>query len=120
MDRDICSYCQSEIDPETCHCGTAVADHGIYDGHSPVPMGCTCHLKIEIIEADRPVDDTPENWRKIVSNALRDEYRQNRFGDDDFVECDVCAAKPGTPALCAGCLANRETIGRLRSLRRGR
>jgi len=28
----------------------------------------------------------------------------------EFMECDTCAAKPGTPALCAGCLTNRVTI----------
>ena len=33
---------------------------------------------------------------------------------DDFTECDTCRAKPGTPALCAGCLHNRALIGRLK------
>lgn len=31
-----------------------------------------------------------------------------------FVECQTCAAKPGMPPLCAGCLSNRATIDRLR------
>ena len=31
----------------------------------------------------------------------------------NFVECDSCRAKPGTPELCAGCQANRETIEKL-------
>lgn len=30
-----------------------------------------------------------------------------------FVECDTCRAKPGTPQLCAGCLANRASIAEL-------
>lgn len=34
---------------------------------------------------------------------------------DDFVECDTCRAKPGTPPLCAGCLHNRRLIGWLRA-----
>lgn len=27
-----------------------------------------------------------------------------------FWECDLCAAKPGTPSLCEACLHNRELI----------
>ncbi len=29
---------------------------------------------------------------------------------DDFRECEACAAKPGSPMLCSGCLANRALI----------
>ena len=32
---------------------------------------------------------------------------------DFFQECDTCAAKPGTPPLCQGCLRNRQVIERL-------
>jgi len=28
----------------------------------------------------------------------------------EFLECDACDSKPGTPPLCRGCLHNRETI----------
>ena len=30
-----------------------------------------------------------------------------------FIECESCAAKPGMPVLCAGCLNNRELISDL-------
>lgn len=30
------------IDPEICGCGDGMKDHGYYDGHSPLPMGCNC------------------------------------------------------------------------------
>lgn len=30
-----------------------------------------------------------------------------------FVECATCAAKPGSPTLCASCVANRAEISRL-------
>lgn len=30
-----------------------------------------------------------------------------------FVECVSCRSKPGWPALCRGCLHNREVIGNL-------
>ena len=39
---DVCPDCLHEIDPECCHCGSPVASHSWGDGHSPVPMGCTC------------------------------------------------------------------------------
>ena len=29
---------------------------------------------------------------------------------NDFVECDTCRVKPGTPPLCHGCLSNRSLI----------
>lgn len=32
-----------------------------------------------------------------------------------FVECAACAAKPGSPTLCASCVANRGEISRLTS-----
>lgn len=35
----------------------------------------------------------------------------------EFQECDTCRAKPGTPALCSGCLHNRWLIGELSQLR---
>ena len=28
----------------------------------------------------------------------------------EFVECDTCRAKPGTPVLCRGCLTNRDSF----------
>lgn len=33
------------------------------------------------------------------------------FVSMDFVECATCAAKPGSPTLCASCLHNRAVIG---------
>lgn len=44
---------------------------------------------IEILEPDEPVR---------LQKFLR------------FMECDACAAKPGSPTLCAGCLHNRDVI----------
>jgi hypothetical protein len=31
----------------------------------------------------------------------------------EFRECDACAALPGSPVLCSGCIHNRTTIFRL-------
>ncbi len=33
----------------------------------------------------------------------------------EFVECSVCAAKPGSPTLCDSCLKNRHAIETLTS-----
>ena len=50
--------------------------------------------------------------------AIACEVSQGRSGDHavevtSFVECATCAAKPGTPVLCAGCLQNRARIAKL-------
>ena len=34
----------------------------------------------------------------------------------DFKECDECAAKPGSPYLCAGCINNRSVIEYLKEI----
>lgn len=47
---------------------------------------------MSIVESNRPDDD------------------QIPLANLDFVECDSCRSKPGTPALCASCLHNREVI----------
>lgn len=31
---------------------------------------------------------------------------------DEFMECDSCRAKPGSPQLCKGCLHNRALISK--------
>ncbi len=38
-----CLDCGNLIDPDTCHCGSAVDAHGQMENHSPVPMGCACY-----------------------------------------------------------------------------
>lgn len=52
-------------------------------------------VQIEVIEADRPEDD------EIV------------LSHENFQQCDTCAAKPGSPTLCRGCIHNRVLIERL-------
>lgn len=37
-----CSSCGNPVAEEWCHCGSSIKSHGAGDGHSPVPMGCTC------------------------------------------------------------------------------
>lgn len=39
----ICPGCGQEHDPDTCHCGIPMSEHGYSDNHSPMPMGCSCY-----------------------------------------------------------------------------
>lgn len=68
------------------------------------------HMHIEVTPASRPVDDTSrESWREQIATRLNPTARID-FEKRQFVPCDRCAAKPGAPTLCVGCLANRQTI----------
>ena len=72
---------------------------------------------ITVVEADRPEEDTPETRRQLLRNALTD-WQRSHFDRQYFVECDACAAEPGAKVLCNGCIANRETVGRLQKASR--
>lgn len=34
----------------------------------------------------------------------------------EFMECDSCRAKPGSPQLCTGCLHNRSAIEKMKEV----
>lgn len=36
------------------------------------------------------------------------------MSEPQFIECEPCGAKPGSPYLCASCLHNRDLIERLK------
>lgn len=74
-----------------------------------------------IVTADRPdASEEDLSWIAMIRRSLG-ECRQRIFDNCDFVECDTCAAKPGSPSLCAGCLANRHIITLLKKeISRGR
>lgn len=67
----------------------------------------------EVVPSPRPEDDGPDAWVAMIRRGLR-EMQQRNFERFEFVECDACAAKPGSPSLCAGCLANRHVVSNLR------
>jgi hypothetical protein len=60
-----CDGCGEPVDLEWCHCGEAVAAHGQHSGHSPVEMGCCCHV------------DDPARHRK-AAGVLRSELFRAR------------------------------------------
>lgn len=68
--------------------------------------------KITIVPAPRPEHETEDDAWFAIANQL-DESRRRTFLQEGFVECDTCAAKPGSPTLCRGCLANRALIAYL-------
>lgn len=71
---------------------------------------------ITIVPAPRPTEDTPETWRAAIRASLAPlAMQQGAFDRAQHVECLSCATKPGSPTLCASCLANRLTIGELRT-----
>lgn len=48
---------------------------------------------------------------EVIAAAERDLAIQPAF--DRFMECAPCAAKPGSPTLCASCVWNRDLIDKL-------
>ena len=59
-----CLDCGNLIDPDTCHCGSAVDAHGQMDNHTPVPMGCACYSE--------------PDWKKIAIARKIELYRRSR------------------------------------------
>jgi hypothetical protein len=58
---------------------------------------------IEIVPSPRPVDEQSAYHDMCQGDSL------------EFIECDTCRAKPGSPDLCRGCLHNRYLISQLRA-----
>lgn len=72
---------------------------------------------IKIDPAPRPEDDTSRaSWRRLIAASLP-EGDQADFEAREFVPCRWCSTAPGSPSLCRGCLANRQTITELRETR---
>lgn len=76
------------------------------------------HMHIElsapvVVPAPRPADDVNRAaWRKQIADYLQEVDRYD-FEARRFVPCNICRAKTGSPTLCGGCLANRQTIDEL-------
>ena len=39
--------------------------------------------------------------------------RKREQDQNDFMECEICRNKPGSPSLCEACLHNRDLVSRL-------
>jgi hypothetical protein len=55
-----CEGCQTAIDPETCGCGSPMKDHGAYEGHMAIPMGCGCYRASPIVNLNIDPFDSDE------------------------------------------------------------
>ena len=53
-------------------------------------------------------------WQLISDCLRKDVFRKDQADSLVFKECPICAAKPGTPILCASCLHNRYVIEKLK------
>ena len=67
-----------------------------------------------IVDCPRPAScDENDAFMRSVRAALITERQRSDFDAGRFVECNGCAVKGGTPALCGACLANRQLITKL-------
>jgi hypothetical protein len=51
--------------------------------------------------------------RGLLLGWIRHMYDAPEASAEEFVECDACRVKPGSPTLCRGCLSNRALIEKL-------
>lgn len=67
---------------------------------------------IEALVAQRaPVELSTVEGNRAIDDALR--VPEKVAWKDPWKPCDTCAAKPGSPVLCKGCLWNRTISGRM-------
>ena len=73
-------------------------------------------VELQVVSAPRPDVDNRASWRALIASSLT-EGQQADFEAHEFVPCYTCSIQPGSPTLCRGCLANRQTIAELREAR---
>ena len=71
QDRFTCKGCGNEIDPDVCCCGGEIKKHVFGDGHTPVPMGCTCGYVKEPDPPLAPGQEQFEDWYVITLATCR-------------------------------------------------
>lgn len=57
-----------------------------------------------------PVTNPWEVIRDLGVKVFDPRFREPIFVKAEFMECDTCRSKPGTPPLCQGCIRNRGVI----------
>lgn len=60
---------------------------------------------------DKVSDVNPIEMQFLLDSGYIAE-EEGKWGPE-FMECDTCRAKPGSPILCSGCLHNRDAIKKL-------
>ncbi len=63
----------------------------------------------------KAVEYIAQNLVTYGGGSIADRVHEILYPPDpkQFLECDTCRAKPGSPQLCNGCLHNRTLIGKL-------
>lgn len=81
----ICSGCNHKIDPNCCHCGTLMVKHGYEDGHSGIPIGCTCGYcdadkrRALVPECPNYFDDLNAIFKAWEDVAVTDDQESNYY-----------------------------------------
>lgn len=83
-EEPICPGCGWPIDPECCWCGAEIKNHGYQDGHSPVPMGCTCGYH------DAEKRKNP-NMKNKVGEKRQEEIRYKSIFSAEQLAASVCS-----------------------------
>lgn len=83
------------------------------DGYDLDDEGCDDPDCVECFD-----DAEPESVPEYVPYVTWRFPKVSKGQELKFMECSTCAAKPGSPILCQGCLNNRTVIDRLLEERR--
>lgn len=72
-------------------------------------------LNVEVGRIRKAVEWMSINLRTYGDSTIYSQIREilNPPSPNDFLECDTCRAKAGSPTLCKGCLHNRDLVERL-------
>lgn len=102
--RPTCEGCRKEIDPEHCWCGSPMKDHGYFDGHGAIPMGCDCGRVTDSVTEDaRRYRFLREPGNAIVYAKDRNAWGKNASGHvaystaeqlDAAIDAAIAAAHP--------------------------
>lgn len=96
-----------------CSCGWTCQNEDELAWHV-AQMRAAADQPLTIVPSPRPEDDSRQAWRELIAESLPKDVERIDFHQHRFVPCYRCSTLPGSPSLCRGCLANRQTIDELR------
>lgn len=109
--RPRCKDCGNEMDPDWCWCGDAMADHkGMSHNHSPVPMGCSCGMRLPPRAELKASAPPPTPWPGASPNKRNDPPGSYRDATGELVLplAKASAVHPKCPMLWDGSPCIRE------------
>lgn len=73
-----------------------------------------------ILDENGEIPTWQYRWHQLIDHLAEGKDIDSFFNEllkkkviGKFMECETCNLKPGSPFLCKGCVANRETISKL-------